>query len=241
MTNLKDLLENRFKKTSNKMQSLVEKRAEGKLSAFSGIFQEKQLDASEKAKLEDLLKDYSLESQVNPQDLHVLCSLSSEIKQIHHQSILLHGERIKKARDLLKNYREGAFSLWLMLTYGNRQTPYNFLVYYELYTVLSPALRIEAEKMPRQALYSLASRHGALEKKEAIIRNYKGEKKADILAVIRKEFPLAESDSRKTSPVDQAISFFNKGFSLIKDRSLFSEHEKKQLLKLIKKLENLTK
>ncbi|WP_201456436.1 pGP6-D family virulence protein [Chlamydia sp. 17-3921] len=240
MGNLKTLLENRFKKnTPNKIESLARKRMEGELSPFPGKFANRTLSPQEKIKLQKLLEHYSSKDQVEQQDFHNLCLLSAEIKQIHHQSVLLHGERIKKVRDLLKNYREGAFSFWLMLTYGNRQTPYNFLVYYELFSLLPDSLKIEAEKMPKQAIYTLASRQGSQDKKEQIIRNYKGETKDELLSIIRKEFPLTTTDCRQTSLSKQALTLLSKGTLLLGKCSTLSSEERGSLEKLIKKLEKV--
>ncbi|WP_407365625.1 pGP6-D family virulence protein [Chlamydia pecorum] len=240
MGNLKTLLENRFKKTSpNKVESLARKRMEGELSPMPRKTTQHLLSSQEQDRLQKLLEHYSLEKQIKQQDVQYLCVLSAEIKQIHHQAVLLHGERIKKVRDLLKSYREGAFSSWLMLTYGNRQTPYNFLVYYELFSLLPDALKIEAEKMPRQAMYTLASRQGSQEKKEEIIRNYKGENKDELLRIIRKEFPLIASDCRQTSVSKQALAFLVKGTQLLSKCSTLSLEEKGTLEKLLKKLKKV--
>ena len=211
MGNIKTLLENRFKKPApDKMESLAKKRLEGELSPFLNGFTNPKLSSQEEAQFRQLLEDYSFSKEVANSDVHQLCYLSAQVKQIHHQAVLLHGERIKKVRELLKPYREGAFSAWLMLTYGNRQTPYNFLVYYELFSVLPDTLKLLLEKMPRQAAYTLASREGSQEKKEAIIRNYQGEPKAELLEMIRKEFPLLPTDRRQSSLVQQAASFLQK-------------------------------
>ena len=168
MGNLKTLLESRFKKSPReKMDTLTRQRMDGELSPLLSRFSTLKLSPQEEAKFRQLLENYTRDSQVSEEDFHNLCWISAQIKQIHHQAILLHGERIKKVRDLLKNYREGAFSSWLLLTYGNRQTPYNFLVYYELFTTLPESLKTEAEKMPRQAIYTLAARQGPQEKKRS--------------------------------------------------------------------------
>ena len=56
-------------------------------------------------------------------DYKTLVLLTRQIKSIDRQGILLHGERIHKARGLLKKYRDGTFTKWLIKAYGNRQTP----------------------------------------------------------------------------------------------------------------------
>ena len=241
MGNIKTLLENRFKKpASDKMESLAKKRLDGELSPFLNGFTNPKLSPQEEAKFRQLLEEYSFSQEISDLDLQQLCHLSAQVKQIHHQAVLLHGERIKKARELLKSYREGAFSAWLLLTYGNRQTPYNFLVYYEFFSILPDPLKLELGKMPRQAVYTLASREGDLEKKEAIIRNYQGETKGEILEIIRREFPLLPTDRRQASLLQQAFALFAKGTKLLRQCNEISQEELLSLEKLIKKLQKVT-
>ena len=240
MGNLKTLLESRFKKSPReKMDTLTRQRMDGELSPLLSRFSTLKLSPQEEEKFRQLLENYTRDSQVSEEDFHNLCWISAQIKQIHHQAILLHGERIKKVRDLLKNYREGAFSSWLLLTYGNRQTPYNFLVYYELFTTLPESLKTEAEKMPRQAIYTLAARQGPQEKKEAIIRNYRGESKGELLDIIRKEFPLVATDRRQTCLAKQAFSLLSKSIQLLKKCPELSSEDCLDLDKLIKKIQKI--
>ncbi|MBF5050583.1 Virulence plasmid protein pGP6-D-related protein [Candidatus Clavichlamydia salmonicola] len=198
------ILERRFQKNNAKMKALAEQTAQGTVGSFAGMFQVKELTAEEKNVLIELLRQYG-EMDPDEVDIGILSRLTAEVRMIHHQSIILHGERIQKARDLLKKYKEGAFSSWLMMAYGNRQTPYNFLLYYEFYTILPLALRDIAEKMPRQAMYALAARKGDPEEKMALLRNYSGEKKQVILASIRALFPLADQDRRQHRPSAQIM------------------------------------
>ncbi|AAF39668.1 Virulence plasmid protein pGP6-D-related protein [Chlamydia muridarum str. Nigg] len=241
MGNIKTLLENRFKKpTSDKMESLAKKRLEGELSPFLNGFTNPKLSSQEEAKFRQLLEEYSFSNEISKHDLQQLCHLSAQVKQIHHQAVLLHGERIKKVRELLTSYREGAFSAWLLLTYGNRQTPYNFLVYYELFSTLPDSLKLELEKLPRQAVYTLAAREGTQEKKEAIIRNYQGETKGELLEIIRKEFPLLPTDRRHTPLSQKAFTLLAKGTKLLRQCTDVSHEELIALEKLIKKLQKVT-
>jgi hypothetical protein len=243
MTKMNSLLTERFKKASSalsKMTTLVEKSSSGNLSSFSGVFKISALNEKEKETLFSLLTHYKEEEREIEGDLDRLSSLTAEVKAINTQAILLHGERIKKAQELLKHYKEGAFSAWLIATYGNRQTPYNFLQYFELYTALPLNLHSRLDEMPRQAVYSLASRDGALEKKTQIINNYKGQPKQELLQLIRDTFPLRETDNRA---YDLGLSFV-KDFCRIKSRleeSSFTPtaQQKKQLLQLLKELKTL--
>lgn len=209
MSKVNSLLSQRLKSAGekfSKMTNLVEMSSSGNLSSFSGVFRVSPLNAKEEQSLQAILDQYRSEEQEISNDLKELSTLTAEVKAINNQAIILHGERIKKAQTILKNYRDGAFSAWLVATYGNRQTPYNFLQYYELYVALPPVLSSKLDEMPRQAVYSLASREGSLEQKLAIINNYQGQAKQELLELIRSTFPLAEKDKRRENRAESAIT-----------------------------------
>ncbi len=178
------------------MTALAELSSSGSLSSFSGVFRVTPLSAVEEQTLRNLLDSHSTEKTNIKEDLQKLSALTTEVKAINNQAAILHGERIKKAQEILKKYKDGAFTSWLIATYGNRQTPYNFLQYYELYTALPQFLHPKLEEMPRQAVYTLASRNGSADQKELIVKNYKGEPKQELLALIRETFPLPKQDKR---------------------------------------------
>jgi hypothetical protein len=180
----------------SKMTNLAEMSTSGQLSSFAGVFKISELTEKEQDMLRLILTEYGEEGQDIHQDFVHLSAITSEVKAINNQAAILHGERIKKAQEILKKYRDGAFTLWLIETYGNRQTPYNFLQYYELYLALPQMLLPKLDEMPRQAAYTLASRQGDFEKKEEIIRSYNGQTKQELLDLIRRTFPLAERDRR---------------------------------------------
>ena len=154
MAKVNTLLTERLKKPSeklSKMSTLAEMSSSGNLSSFSGVFRVAQLSTKEHENLQQLLTQYRKEEGSSLRDLEQLVSLTSEVKAINNQASILHGERIKKAQEILKRYQDGAFSAWLMQTYGNRQTPYNFLQYYELYIALPQVLIPKLSSMPKQA------------------------------------------------------------------------------------------
>lgn len=194
------------KETPSKMAEMAHQTVQGHLTSFSGIFNITDLTSGEKGRLETLLQEYSQGGENIEADLQALTHLTSEVKAINNQAAILHGERIKKAHTLLIKYRDGAFTAWLMATYGNRQTPYNFMQYYEFYEKLPKPLRPKLETMPRQAVYSLASRQGDVEAKTEIVAQYNGETKTQLLEKIREAFPLDTSDRRARSSVDNSIA-----------------------------------
>ncbi len=244
MSKFNDLLNLRFRPKESgpsKMTALVEKANNGDLSSFAGVFRVTALNSAETALLETILKNYAPEEVLNVDaDLKALTMITSEVKAISNQAVILHGERIQKAQQILKNYKDGAFTAWLYATYGNRQTPYNFLQYYEFYTQMPQILHTKIDQMPRQVIYSLASREGDLKKKEEIVKNYLGQTKQELLNLIRLEFPLDETDKRLPNFAAHAIAFLKRAREMLKKNVCVpSESEKKVLQELINQLQDL--
>lgn len=246
MSKFNDLLSLRFRQKESqntKMTALVEKANNGDLSSFSGVFRVTALNEQEKNTLETILKNFRHSDfyEVDA-DLKALTTITSEVKAITNQAVILHGERIKRAQEILKKYQEGAFTAWLFTTYGNRQTPYNFLQYYEFYHLMPIALHVKIDQMPRQVIYSLASRQGDLQKKEEIVKSYSGQTKAELLNLIRQEFPLNEDDKRLPNFASHAIMFLKRARELLKKPVCVpSSAEKKQLEELVKQIDELVK
>ena len=195
------------------MTELATRSAEGSSTPFEGVFHVAPISQGEKVSLQSILEKYQTDETNVPEDLKSLSALTSEVKAISNQAVILHGERIKKAQTLLRKYRDGAFSNWLLKTYGNRQTPYNFMQYFELYSSLPKKLQGIVDEMPRQAIYSLSSRAIPYEKKEAFVEEYQGESKTQLLEKLRKSYPLAKKDKRRLnqynfdkSVIDEIIS-----------------------------------
>lgn len=238
MDKMQELLEGRFANNgSQKVKALAKQSSDGKLTGFSGLFKTVELGEIEKATLEAILQKHAPEAPCDlEKDFAALSNITAEIKAITSQAAILHGERIKRAQKILKSYQEGAFSAWLMATYGNRQTPYNFLLYYELYEQLPHDLKNQAERLPRQAMYTLASRDAPLEKKIALIAGYNGETKQEMLERIRHTFPLSSQDKRREVPsqsllmnIERLISYYKK------NEKRFSEEERQQVIGSLKK------
>lgn len=222
------------------MKALAEKSRAGNLSSFSGVFRVSQLTEIERVTLESILKNFKENEDYNVEnDLNNLVTLTSEVKAITNQAIVLHGERIKKAQHILKSYKEGAFSAWLVATYGNRQTPYNFLQYYEFYSTMPQDLHPIIDQMPRQAIYTLASRDGSFDEKQEIVKSYTGQRKEELLTIIRNIFPLDETDKRGPNYGAQTISLLKRVYNLTQELS-FKPTEKQisQIETLIDKIES---
>jgi len=198
MSSIDALLQSRVgTKDPSKIKALAKQSAEGSLTGFSGLFKSSELSDIEKATLQAILVEYQSGEENIARDLNQLISITSEVRAIHNQATLLHGERIQRAQQLLKGYKEGAFTAWLYQAYGNRQTPYNFLFYFQFFQLLPEELKPRAESMPRKAIYLLSGRDAPVEKKLEIVRSYTADKKRMISDIIRAAFPLAKDDKRR--------------------------------------------
>jgi BioD-like phosphotransacetylase family protein len=242
MSNVNSILDQRMKKPSHasKMAALAKQSSTGNLTSFSGIFNIADLSSKEKEIIAEILKNYANEKLDIQNDLNLLISLTSEVKAINNQAALLHGERIKKAHQILIHYREGAFTAWLVATYGNRQTPYNLMQYYEFCEAMPKQLRSQIELMPRQAVYVLASRSGSLEQKQAIVANYQGETKAEMLALIRQLFPLNQKDRRQQKLDKTLIQGLQQIYKQLKEvPHQLTSTQKLHILNLLKQIQQL--
>ncbi|MEM7175285.1 MAG: CT583 family protein [Chlamydiota bacterium] len=235
MSKFNSLLTRRFKSgKKEKMTQLVQRSNAGQLSSFAGIFQISPISDQEKTCLKQLLTTYQTENADLSADLAELTTITSEVKAISNQAVILHGERIKKAQQILKKYRDGAFSDYLLNVYGNRQTPYNFLLYYDFYSKASKNQQKIISDMPRQVVYSLSSRKIPQEEKEAFIEAYRGETKAELLQKLRQSFPLPPQDRRKSDQARRAINLLKITTTVLENHSpSFSLKEKQEIRSLV--------
>lgn len=218
----------------------------GPINSFRDLFDYKELDAEEAQEIEDLLWQHTSAEQGEEQlqkDAEALQHLTAEIRSISKQGVILLGERIHKAQKILVRYGDGqgAFTQWLVSTFGNRRSAYNMLAYYEFYSALpTQELRSLLKAMPVQAVYSLASRKGSLEDKLEIIRLAAGKKQREILALIQERLPLPESDGRRsTNPWSFIDNMERSCSSLNSVSSPIDDEQRKRIRHIISKLEQL--
>lgn len=239
MAHVHSILDQRTKKNpaTSKMAAMAKQSAAGNLTSFAGMFSVVDLSELEKRHLEEILNEYAHHPEHIHTDLEALISLTSEVKAITNQAAILHGERIKKAHTILTRYRDGAFTAWLLAAYGNRQTPYNLMQYYEFYEQMPKNLRPQIEAMPRQAIYVLATRIGSLEKKQQIVEAYRGQTKMEILTIIRDTFPLDETDRRQAKAGIALLQTLEKANQQLKKSAhKLSSSEKKQVQGLLQQI-----
>jgi hypothetical protein len=215
------------------------------LSLFD-MGQERDLTRKEENSLQLILHEYfnpgAMKEEEVVDDFANLRAISCEIKNINAQSILLHGERIKRAQDILKKYQEGAFTAWLMQTYGNRQTPYSILQFCELHKALpSQGLRKKLENIPRKAAYALAGRSGDVQLKSRILDEYAGEGQKELIMLIQDTFPLPDGDRRQRKEANVATldSMFRLCQTLLNRRPSLTDSHRDRIRGLVKELEQL--
>ena len=169
---------------------------------FNAIFDTKPLDEKESRQIEKLIVDNFLPGRVSEEqaekDSVVLKNITAEIKTINKQGIVLIGERIQKARELLTPYRDGTFTQWIDATFGSRKTAYNMLSYYQLYSELpDQSMKERFKKLPQKIAYLLASKDADIEAKTRIIDDYCDSSTDDLMMLIQERFPSNENDGRR--------------------------------------------
>jgi hypothetical protein len=199
---------------------------------------EKEIQDIQKIIVDDYLAGTISETQVN-QHVEQLTNITKQIKSISAQSVLLHGERIKQAQDLLANYKEGAFTKWLMCTYGNRQTPYSMLRFYEFYQSAPKETRPIIESAPKKCVYMLASRDGDEAKKLDLLKEHGSSSQSDLLLLIQSTFPLEETDKRKPLNLSTIESMKKLCLKLESRSKYLTENDRISIKNLIERLQNL--
>jgi hypothetical protein len=206
---------------SNKVRKLAERSAQGALSSAATLFSPRPPSKQETEEMVELLRPFTLISEEPSLRIEgvarELATLKIEIQAINKQAILLHGERILKAQTLLKKYHEGAFSKWLKETYGNRQTPYNFLFFYQLFSALEKELQELFDRMPKIAAYSLASKDVPLSEKKEFIKSSHSASRQEILYALKQRFPLKQEDKRGHVRARSLFSSLKKVHILLKE------------------------
>jgi hypothetical protein len=205
---------------------------------FNAIFDTKPLDENESRGIEKLLVEYFLPGRVSEdqaqKDLNQLKNITAEIKAISKQSVVLTGERIQKAREILKPYRDGAFAQWLEFSFGSKRTAYNMLSYYQLYSELpNYTLKENFKKLSHRVAYLLASKDADLEKKAKIIENYSNASSDELIMLIQDTFPTDAQDGRRKSANNTLLDSLEIALKkLLKRRAHLSDDNLDQLAKL---------
>jgi len=245
MSNTKEMARNFLKKATQSEQSFKEgfEAVNPTISPTIGIPITVNLTPEEERQIQKLLVDgYRpgvVSEEVVAEHVQQLTNITKQIKSISAQSILLHGERIQQAQNILCDYHEGSFTKWLMSTYGNRQTPYSMLRYYEFYQSAPKEARSMIEAAPKKCMYLLASRDADQEKKIEFIQNHGTSRQSDLLLLIQSTFPIEETDKRKPLMASTITSMGKLCYKLEGRSKYLSENDRLDIEKLIQRLQKL--
>ncbi|MCH9612073.1 MAG: hypothetical protein S4CHLAM102_05560 [Chlamydiia bacterium] len=170
-----------------------------------------ELSQEESDRLKGLLQEGAKESGLSAEqfseDFLKLSQITSQVKSIQKQGTLLIGERVFRAREILKKYgKQKPFTKWLSEMFTSRKTAYNALAYYEFYHKLpSDELRCKYTQLPAKASYILASRKGSEEVKHQILEEYSQEKQSLLISEIQRKLPnrrlVPETDEKGANPL----------------------------------------
>lgn len=203
-----------------------------------------ELSEQEKLEIDSLLISKGIPGRYSTdraRHFEELTDITRQVKCIAAQSILLHGERIKKAQEILADYREGGFTMWLKFTYGNTKTPYSILGYYEFYQRAPTEFRAIIESAPKKCIYNLAARTGDNVDKLEFIKEHGMKSQSDILQLIQKKFPTRESDKRRPkSPCASTFKAMEKFCEKLEGQSdSIAEDDRATIQRLIERLQKL--
>ena len=196
-----NFLENTILKTKQDVQIQHEPS-----NAFKSIFKIQSLDNKDSQLIEELILDNcNIQDEVE-EDTIQLKQLTIEVRGILKEGALLLGEKIYKARDILKkhNKNKNSFTEWLKIAFNNsRSTAYNALSYYEFHNALpNDDLKELFKKFPHKAAYLLSTRNGEFNQKLDILRMHHHLKSDELIDIIEEAMPLPHDDQRKRKDHD---------------------------------------
>lgn len=213
---------------------------------FNSVFDTKPLDQEEARSLEQLLSENFLLVVTNKEqvatDITNLKQITAEIKAIGKQGIILIGERVHRAREILKPYKDGTFTKWLESAFGSRKSGYNALSYYELYTALPhDDLRDRFKKLKQRTAYILASREGDIETKTEIINKYHDKPHEELLILIQEKLPISIKDKRSSKSLTEKLLIEARRIveKLYSCKADFTHEDKNEIYKLKKLLDSM--
>lgn len=214
------------------------------VNTFNSVFDTKPLDPIEEFNLKTLLIGSSIEDNDEriQTDFEGLTRITAEIKAIDKQATVLLGERVFRAREILKPYKDGTFTRWLESTFGTKKTGYNVLSYYDLYTALpSDHLRDCMKKLPHKTAYILASRDGDIQAKFDIISEHYDKPHKTLVTLIKERLPNKPGDKRsaKISISRLLAGMHDSVEKLKKNKKLLTDSDRKHIIDIQKSLEKI--
>lgn len=215
-------------------------------NSFSSVFDLRPLEGEDASRIENLLIENFVSGVISDDqvesDIARLKGITSEIKAIGRQSVLMMGERVHLASELLKPYRDGTFTKWLEVVFGSRKTGYNALSYYTFFNALpDDTLRRKFRDMPQKSAYILASRKGGcVEVKAEIVRDYHSLSHGELVALIQSKLPVKEKDGRsKKNSNAKLLSVIRDAVAKIDEKTLTTD-EIESLIKIFDQISLLS-
>lgn len=221
--------------------SNISKFSSNKISCTVLNFTEIKLTTSEEENIRLILNGSSDKNDVNS-----LLELTIQVKAIQKQGVILLGEKIFRAREIINknSLKKTSFSSWINMFFKTKSSAYNALAYYELYVNLpTEKLKSSFLEIPYKAAYKLSSKSVCLKDKERIIPHIVGLSNSEAISLISK-LSANNSLSRDYDNEMERVSF-NKIKSLL--ISVFGEvvskrikdsNRVKEILKILKMIEH---
>lgn len=176
-----------------------------------------------------------------------LKKITSQIKSIQKQGILLIGESIFKARKLINQLTDSptTFSDWICITFKTKSSAYNALSYYEFYNQLpTDDYKTVFQNIPFKAAYILSSRKVDFDKKRKILSKIQGLSNVEAISFINNTFPKRKKsidaliqDKSLVNIILNKISYLSRLLSTFSDLENF---QKDDLRKIIQTLSSMT-
>lgn len=216
-------------------------------NSFRALFDAQKMTEEEVRSMQELFSEHMAgqhDEEVVRDDFRHLVQITTEVKSIQKQAVLLIGERVARVREILQRYSDerGAFTKWLKHTFNTLKTAYNALAFYEMYQTLpDEELKKNFKAMPQKASYILASRQGDFGVKCDIIRDYRGEKQKEVLSQIFEKLPTAINDRRGKHELGQRTLTEMEELLDVLDRriGLIKPEDKGRIEKMILRLRSL--
>lgn len=149
------------------------------------------LSSKETSQIDDLFSQQTFRKDLTD-GIDSIKILTSQIKSIQKQHILLVGEKIFKVRSIIQKMQVSytTFSSWINLVFPTKSSAYNALAYYEFFIHLpNDQTKQIFQSIPHKVAYVLAARKGAYEKKVTILNQLLGKKNQDAIRIVNAHLP----------------------------------------------------
>jgi hypothetical protein len=215
-------------------------------NSFRAMFDPHELAETEILHLKNIFNQSAAESSFEEEidrDFSQLVQITSELKAIQKQAVILVGERICAVRDIFKRHGgEGiGFTAWLSLAFNAKKTAYNAMAYFELYSTLpTDDLKVKMKQMPVKVSYVLASRTAPDKLKFSIIDSYQGEKQREMLDRIEEHIPILGDKRSLRTLGEKAVDDLERIIdTLMRRKKHIHESEKSRIDEVLYKLHAL--